>query len=133
MFNETGKGFRYLRLTSSPYLNLPSPLMPKILIIDDEKSIRNTLKEILEYESYAVDQAEDGPSGLDMLIKNKYDVVLCDIKMPKMDGLEVLSRAQACEDRHLQDDKSEGCMYQLTQTLFCYLFFGLIFVGKIMQ
>lgn len=68
--------------------------MPKILIIDDEKSIRNTLKEILEYESYAVDQAEDGPSGLDMLIKNKYDVVLCDIKMPKMDGLEVLSRAQ---------------------------------------
>jgi DNA-binding NtrC family response regulator len=68
--------------------------MPKILIIDDEKSIRNTLKEILEYENYAVDQAEDGPSGLDMLIKNKYDVVLCDIKMPKMDGLEVLSRAQ---------------------------------------
>ncbi|QIL77742.1 MULTISPECIES: sigma-54-dependent transcriptional regulator [Hymenobacter] len=68
--------------------------MPKILIIDDERSIRNTLKEILEYESYAVDQAEDGPSGLDMLIKNKYDVVLCDIKMPKMDGLEVLSRAQ---------------------------------------
>ncbi|HEX8350549.1 MAG TPA: response regulator, partial [Hymenobacter sp.] len=68
--------------------------MPKILIIDDERAIRNTLKEILEYESYAVDQAEDGPTGLDMLVKNKYDVVLCDIKMPKMDGLEVLERAQ---------------------------------------
>jgi two-component system nitrogen regulation response regulator NtrX len=68
--------------------------MPRILIIDDEKSIRHTLKEILEFESYTVDQAEDGPAGLDLLIQHKYDVVLCDIKMPKMDGLEVLSRAQ---------------------------------------
>ncbi len=68
--------------------------MPRILIIDDEKAIRSTLKEILEFESYTVDQAEDGPAGLDLLIQHKYDVVLCDIKMPKMDGLEVLSRAQ---------------------------------------
>jgi len=68
--------------------------MPRILIIDDEKAIRNTLKEILEFESYQVDQAEDGPAGLDLLIQQKYDVVLCDIKMPKMDGLEVLDRAQ---------------------------------------
>ena len=68
--------------------------MPRILIIDDEKSIRTTLKEILEFERYTVDQAEDGPAGLDLLIQHKYDVVLCDIKMPKMDGLEVLSRAQ---------------------------------------
>jgi len=68
--------------------------MPRILIIDDERAIRNTLKEILEYENYKVDQAEDGPTGLDMLIKDKYDVVLCDIKMPKMDGIEVLERAQ---------------------------------------
>lgn len=69
--------------------------MPRILIIDDEKAIRNTLKEILEFENYSVDQAEDGPAGLDLLIQHKYDVVLCDIKMPKMDGLEVLTRAQA--------------------------------------
>ena len=69
--------------------------MPRILIIDDEKAIRNTLKEILEFEKYTVDQAEDGPAGLDLLIQQKYDVVLCDIRMPKMDGLEVLSRAQA--------------------------------------
>ncbi|MVN78728.1 response regulator [Hymenobacter sp. HMF4947] len=68
--------------------------MPRILIIDDEKSIRNTLKEILEFEDYTVDQAEDGPAGLDLLIQQKYDVVLCDIKMPKMDGLEVLERAR---------------------------------------
>ncbi|UPL50413.1 sigma-54-dependent transcriptional regulator [Hymenobacter sublimis] len=68
--------------------------MPRILIIDDEKAIRHTLKEILEYESYQVDQAEDGPTGLDMLIRDKYDVVLCDIKMPKMDGIEVLERAR---------------------------------------
>jgi two-component system nitrogen regulation response regulator NtrX len=68
--------------------------MPRILIIDDEKAIRHTLKEILEFESYTVDQAEDGPAGLDLLIQQKYDVVLCDIKMPKMDGMEVLERAQ---------------------------------------
>ncbi|GAB3638572.1 sigma-54 dependent transcriptional regulator [Hymenobacter arcticus] len=68
--------------------------MPRILIIDDEKSIRHTLKEILEFEDYTVDQAEDGPAGLDLLIQQKYDVVLCDIKMPKMDGLEVLERAR---------------------------------------
>ncbi|MGI4823971.1 MAG: sigma-54-dependent transcriptional regulator [Janthinobacterium lividum] len=68
--------------------------MPRILIIDDEKAIRHTLKEILEFESYTVDQAEDGPAGLDLLIQHKYDVVLCDIKMPKMDGLEVLERAR---------------------------------------
>ena len=68
--------------------------MPRILIIDDEKAIRHTLKEILEFENYTVDQAEDGPAGLDLLIQQKYDVVLCDIKMPKMDGMEVLERAQ---------------------------------------
>jgi len=68
--------------------------VPRILIIDDEKAIRHTLKEILEFESYTVDQAEDGPAGLDLLIQQKYDVVLCDVKMPKMDGLEVLERAR---------------------------------------
>jgi DNA-binding NtrC family response regulator len=68
--------------------------MPRILIIDDEKSIRNTLKEILEYEGYSVDEAADGPTGLDKLNEESYDVVLCDIKMPKMDGIEVLTKAQ---------------------------------------
>jgi two-component system, NtrC family, nitrogen regulation response regulator NtrX len=66
--------------------------MSKILVIDDEKAIRNTLKEVLEYEHHQVDLAEDGPTGLEMFAANSYDVVLCDIKMSKMDGLEVLSK-----------------------------------------
>jgi len=66
--------------------------MPKILIIDDEKSIRTTLREILEYEKFEVDEAKDGEEGLAHIKKNDYDVVLCDIKMPKMDGMEVLEK-----------------------------------------
>jgi len=66
--------------------------MAKILIIDDEKSIRKTLREILEYEKYQVDEAPDGAEGIAMVQKEKYDIVLCDIKMPKMDGIEVLDK-----------------------------------------
>ncbi|MCW3072568.1 MAG: Fis family transcriptional regulator [Bacteroidetes bacterium] len=66
--------------------------MAKILIIDDEKSIRKTLREILEYEKYQVDEASDGVEGLGMIQKEKYDIILCDIKMPKMDGIEVLDK-----------------------------------------
>jgi two-component system, NtrC family, nitrogen regulation response regulator NtrX len=64
--------------------------MSKILVIDDERAIRNTLKEVLEYEKHEVDVAEDGPKGLEMFYSNSYDIVLCDIKMAKMDGIEVL-------------------------------------------
>ncbi|MEI6124127.1 MAG: sigma-54 dependent transcriptional regulator [Bacteroidota bacterium] len=64
--------------------------MSKILIIDDEKNIRNTLREILEYEKYLVDDASDGVEGIQYIEKEKYDVILCDIKMPRMDGIEVL-------------------------------------------
>jgi DNA-binding NtrC family response regulator len=64
--------------------------MSKILIIDDERSIRSTLREILEYEKYQVDDAADGAEGLQYVDKEKYDVILCDIKMPKMDGVDVL-------------------------------------------
>lgn len=63
---------------------------PKILIIDDEAPIRASLKEILEYENYQVMEAEDGAEGLKLATKFAFDVVFCDIKMPKMDGLEVL-------------------------------------------
>jgi two-component system nitrogen regulation response regulator NtrX len=66
--------------------------MSKILVIDDERAIRNTLKEVLEYEKHEVDLAEDGIKGLEMFSANSYDVVLCDIKMAKMDGLEVLGK-----------------------------------------
>lgn len=68
--------------------------MARILIIDDERSIRNTLKDILEYEKYEVDLAEDGIEGLDKAAKARYDVILCDIKMPRMDGIEVLEKLQ---------------------------------------
>ncbi len=66
--------------------------MANILVIDDERSIRNTLKEVLEYENHKVDLAVDGIEGLDLFAKGKYDIVLCDIKMPNMDGLEVLEK-----------------------------------------
>ena len=59
--------------------------MATILIVDDEKSIRSTMREILEYEGYTVQEATDGRQGLDMIKENTYDVVLLDIKMPKMD------------------------------------------------
>jgi DNA-binding NtrC family response regulator len=66
--------------------------MPKILVIDDEKSIRSTLKEILEYEKHEVSLASSGPEGLELFNADKFDIVLCDIKMPEMDGMEVLEK-----------------------------------------
>lgn len=67
--------------------------MPNILIIDDERSIRKTLTEILTYEGYKVDEAGDGEDGLKKFRDKGYDAVLCDIKMPKVDGLEFLEKA----------------------------------------
>jgi len=69
--------------------------MDKILVIDDERVIRNTLKEALEYEGYGVDTAEGGAEGLEMVRKNKYGLVICDIKMEGMDGLEFLEKVTA--------------------------------------
>ncbi len=66
--------------------------MSKILVIDDERSIRNTLKDILEYEKYEVDLAEDGNKGIEKIRSAEYDIILCDIKMPGLDGIEVLER-----------------------------------------
>ncbi len=71
--------------------------MGNILVIDDERPIRRTLCEILEFEKFNVDQAEDGEQGLKMAQSNEYDVILCDIKMPKMDGLEVLEKIQSLD------------------------------------
>ena len=68
-------------------------LSGNILIIDDERSIRKTLNEILSYEGFKVDEANDGEEGLKMFSDRTYDVVLCDIKMPKIDGIEFLTKA----------------------------------------
>lgn len=67
--------------------------MADILIIDDEKAIRKTLSEILSFEGYKIDEASDGEEGLKKFRERNYDVVLCDIKMPKIDGIEFLQKA----------------------------------------
>ena len=64
--------------------------MAKILVIDDERAIRNTLKEILEFEGYTVDVAENGRAGLERALAGAYDLIFTDIKMPEMDGMEFL-------------------------------------------
>ncbi len=69
--------------------------MSKILIIDDERAIRSTLREILEYEDYQVDDVDNGVDALNLIKKGDYNLVLCDIKMNRMDGLEVLTEALA--------------------------------------
>ena len=68
--------------------------MASILIIDDEKAIRKTLSEILSYEGYKIDEAADGEEGLKKFAEKTYDVVICDIKMPKVDGIEFLEKAK---------------------------------------
>ncbi len=66
--------------------------MAAILLIDDEKSIRNVLKDILQHEGYRIEEAADGEQGLQKMAAQPFDLVLCDIKMPKIDGLEVLQQ-----------------------------------------
>jgi len=66
--------------------------MAKILVIDDEKAIRRSIREILEFEKHQVEEAEEGQMALNMALKNNYDVILSDIKMPKLDGIELLQK-----------------------------------------
>ena len=67
--------------------------MSNLLIIDDERAIRKTLSEILTFEGYKIEEASDGEEGLKKFSEKNYDAVLCDIKMPKIDGLEFLQKA----------------------------------------
>lgn len=66
-------------------------IMAKILVIDDERAIRNTLKEVLEFEGYSVDIASDGHDGLEKALGGSYNLIFSDVKMPEMDGLEFLA------------------------------------------
>jgi DNA-binding NtrC family response regulator len=68
--------------------------MAKILVIDDERAIRSTLKDILSYENHTVDDAPDGLAGLELIKQNRYDLILSDIKMPGLDGLELLVKLE---------------------------------------
>ncbi len=68
--------------------------MAKILVVDDEASIRRTLRDVLEYEKYVIDEAVDGYEAINKVKEQKYDAIILDIKMPKMDGMEVLERIQ---------------------------------------
>jgi DNA-binding NtrC family response regulator len=65
--------------------------MSKILIVDDEAAIRSALKEVLEYEGFIISEAPDGETALKMVLKESFDLIFCDIKMPKLDGLDFLS------------------------------------------
>jgi len=76
---------------------IPRWVDPQILLIDDERSIRISLREILEYENYEVLEAQDGIEGLQKIKEEEFDLVLCDVKMPKMDGIEVLEQAKNLE------------------------------------
>ena len=69
--------------------------MQTILVIDDEKAIRKALNEILTFEGFKVDEAADGAEGVKKIEEHTYDCIICDIKMPKMDGIEVLQKTQA--------------------------------------
>lgn len=78
---------------SVTFMPLNKFIMADILIIDDEKAIRKTLSEILSFEGYKIDEAADGEEGLKRFKEKTYDLVLCDIKMPKLDGIEFLQKA----------------------------------------
>ena len=80
--------------------------MAKVLIVDDETPIRRTLKEILEFEKFKVEEASDGLECLVQLKKNQYDVILMDIKMPKMDGYTLVRRLKK------EDETKEGDIFE---------------------
>lgn len=75
--------------------NTPPAPGPRVLVIDDDRSVRNILRDILSHENYVVEEAKDGEEGLDIIQKQDFEIVLCDVKMPKIDGLDLLERALA--------------------------------------
>lgn len=98
--HKTRTGFDCMTLITGKINNFAAKhmIMPRILIIDDEQSIRRTLREILEYEKYQVEDAETGMEGLQKISEQDFDVILCDIKMPEMDGIETLEAIKQITD-----------------------------------
>lgn len=82
--------FFFTNFAANYKLGRLATFMAKILVVDDERAIRNTLKDILEFEGYTIDLAENGKVGLEKALVNTYDLIYTDIKMPEMDGLEML-------------------------------------------
>ena len=80
--------------------------MAKILIIDDKRSIRNTMKDILEFEKHTISLAENGREGLEMAVSKPFDLIFSDIKMPEMDGMELLQQLKEREVDVPVDDLS---------------------------
>ena len=83
--------------------------MSKLLIIDDERGIRNTLREILADEGHEVDVAENGKQGLEMARSKAYDLIYCDIKMPEMDGMELLEKIVESRKSKVESEESIDC------------------------
>jgi DNA-binding NtrC family response regulator len=98
--HKTRIGFGCMTLITRKINNFAAKHMKmhRILIIDDEQSIRRTLREILEYEKYQVEDAETGMEGLQKISEQDFDVILCDIKMPEMDGIETLEAIKQITD-----------------------------------
>ena len=84
--------------TFVPFFSKKTKKMAKLLIIDDERGIRNTLREILADEGYEVEVAENGKQGLEMAQTKAYDLIFSDIKMPEMDGMEVLAALKNADE-----------------------------------
>ena len=95
--------------TFVPFFSKKAKKMAKLLIIDDERGIRNTLREILADEGYEVDVAENGKQGLEMAQSKAYDLIFSDIKMPEMDGMEVLEKLSAFRNQHSDSFESTDC------------------------
>ena len=95
--------------TFVPFFSKKAKKMAKLLIIDDERGIRNTLREILADEGYEVDVAENGKQGLEMAQSKAYDLIFSDIKMPEMDGMEVLEKLSAFRNQPSDSFESTDC------------------------
>ena len=95
--------------TFVPFFSKKAKKMAKLLIIDDERGIRNTLREILADEGYEVDVAENGKQGLEMAQAKAYDLIFSDIKMPEMDGMEVLEKLSAFRNQPSDSFESTDC------------------------